>query len=76
MSVVLLSTRTAAARASSRLAASAAELAIRFYSGLGDGLSIERCWQDAEHQLLSRKGKGNLRTPNPHVCGSPDIWDA
>ena len=21
-------------------------------------------------------GKGNLRTPNPHVCGGPDIWDA
>jgi polyphosphate kinase 2 len=21
-------------------------------------------------------GKGNLRTPNPHICGGPDIWDA
>ncbi|MEM9972355.1 MAG: polyphosphate kinase 2 [Pseudomonadota bacterium] len=26
--------------------------------------------------VIAYEGKGNLRTPNPAVCGGPDIWDA
>jgi polyphosphate kinase 2 len=25
---------------------------------------------------IDYEGKGNLRTPNPNICGGPDIWDA
>ncbi len=39
----------------------AADLAIRFYHGLGEGLALERCWANAEQQVLSRNGDGAAR---------------
>ncbi len=39
----------------------ATQLAIRFYTGLGEGLSIEKAWTAAEDEVKIEKGTANMR---------------